>query len=63
MEEITTEKAAVILNCSSRTIRNMIQRGSLKARLKRIDPNTRKGVYLIQKKEVMKLLEKQNRPR
>lgn len=51
-----------MLNCNERTIRNMIQRGSIHAI--KIDPST-KSVYQISMAEVRRLLElrKQAKPR
>ena len=55
-EVVTTQQAAKMLKCSPRTIRNMILRGSLSARLFKVDPTVAKGVYLIPTKEIEKLL-------
>jgi hypothetical protein len=43
--EVTTEVAAALLKCAPRTIRNMINRGSIQARMVKIDPTVEKGVY------------------
>lgn len=54
-EEVTTEEAAELLNCSPRTIRNMIIRGSIRAKMVKVDPTTRKGVYKIPKSEIERI--------
>jgi Helix-turn-helix domain len=61
-DEITTEEAAVILKCTARTVRNMIIRKSLPAKIKRVDPTTKKGVYIVSKKFVVALSKQQYRP-
>lgn len=54
-EEVTTEEAARMLKCSPRTIRNMIVRGTIKARMERVDPTTDKGVYKIPISEIERI--------
>lgn len=54
--EMTTEQAAEILGCSPRTIRNMILRGTLTARLDKADPTVEKGRYLIPSTQVYAIL-------
>ena len=56
--EVTTQQAAELLNCSPRTIRNMIARGTLRARMVKIDPTVEKGVYLIPYKQIDDILKK-----
>jgi hypothetical protein len=53
--ELTSEEAAEILNCTARTIRNMIVRGSITARMEKIDPNVEKGVYKIPVSEIERI--------
>jgi hypothetical protein len=53
--EVTSEVAAKILSCTARTIRNMIVRGSIKARMEKIDPNVEKGVYKIPISEIKRI--------
>jgi hypothetical protein len=53
--EVTTEEAATILNCTARTIRNMIRRGSIAARMDKIDPNVKKGVLKIPLSEIKRI--------
>jgi hypothetical protein len=53
--ELTSEEAAEILDCTARTIRNMIVRGSIKARMEKIDPNVEKGVYKIPVSEIKRI--------
>jgi hypothetical protein len=55
LKEITTEKAAEILDCSPRTIRYMITRGSIKARMVKIDPTVEKGQYKIPLSEIKRI--------
>jgi DNA binding domain, excisionase family len=55
IRELTTEEAAEILDCSPRTIRNMIERGSIKARLVKVDPNAEKGAYRIPLSEIERI--------
>ena len=52
IEEVTTAEAAEMLNCSPRTIRNMILRKSITARMDKTDPTVEKGVYKIPKAEI-----------
>lgn len=54
-KELTTEEAAEILQCSPRTIRNMISRKSITARMAKIDPTVEKGVYLIPISEIKRI--------
>ena len=56
IEEVSTQEAAKMLKCSPRTIRNMIKRGSLSARIVRFDP-TVKGVYKVPKSEIELLVQ------
>ena len=53
--EVTTEEAAEMLKCTSRTVRNMIIRGSIQARMEKIDPNVEKGVYKIPLREIQRI--------
>lgn len=53
--EYTTAEAAMIVGCTPRTIRNMIERGTIKFRIERFDP-TVKGVYKIPKTEIDRIL-------
>lgn len=52
LEEVTTAEAAELLNCSERTIRRMIERGTIAARMEKIDPTVKKGVYKIPKYQI-----------
>ena len=61
-KEITTEEAARILNCSVRTIRNMIDRGSIKAKMYKVDPYIKKGRYRIPMSEIQRI-QNDNYPR
>ncbi len=60
-EEISTTEAAAILKCSERTIRYLIERGSLKARVARIDPNAQKGRYRVLKKDILEIKKQTSR--
>lgn len=53
--EVTTEEAAVLLRCTSRTVRNMIERKSIIARMEKIDPSVGKGVYKIKMSEIKRI--------
>jgi len=64
IQEVTTAEAANMLECSPRTIRNMIKRKTITARLFLIDPTVKKGVYLIPKAEIDLLVKRnKNNPR
>lgn len=60
-ESLSTEEAAQLLGCTARTVRNMIERGTIKATLKKIDPTVEKGVYRIPKSEIERI-QKDSRP-
>jgi excisionase family DNA binding protein len=60
IQEITTEEAAGMLKCSPRTIRNMIHRGTIKARMEKVDPSVEKGVYKIPITEIQRIQKKNN---
>ena len=49
-DDISTAEAAQILKCSERTIRNMIQRGSL-VNVRKLDADA-KSVYILSRAEV-----------
>lgn len=57
MDEITTKEFSIRTGISERTIRNMIARGAITARLERTDPTVKKGVWKIQKSEVKKVID------
>lgn len=50
---LTTKQAARLLKCSERTIRNMIERGSIHA--EKLDPNV-KSRYFIPRSEINSIL-------
>lgn len=54
-QEISTTEAAEILGCDVRTIRYMIERGSLSARLVKVDPYAKKGAYRVKRTDVLEL--------
>lgn len=54
-KEVGTEEAAKILECSPRTVRYMIERKTIKARLVKIDPTVQKGVYRILLSEIQRI--------
>jgi len=60
METLTTEQAAEQLQVSARTIRRMIERGSIEAQ--KLDP-TAKSVYRIPSAEIKRLLGERTKPR
>jgi len=49
-DAISTAEAALILKCSERTVRNMIERGSL-FNVRKLDADT-KSVYILSRAEV-----------
>jgi excisionase family DNA binding protein len=53
IQTYSTKQAAQALGCSERTIRDMIQRGSIHA--EKIDP-TSKSVYSISKAEIERII-------
>jgi excisionase family DNA binding protein len=57
--ELTTEQAADMLQVTARTIRNLIKRGSLRAR--KVDPNA-KSVYRVSRQDVEKLRSQLSKP-
>jgi len=57
LESLTTEQAAEELHVSARTIRRMIERGSIEAH--KLDPQA-KSVYRIPRAEVDRLLQERN---
>ena len=57
LENLTTEEAAEALQVSARTIRRMIERGSIEAI--KLDP-TAKSVYRIPREAVERLLQERN---
>jgi len=58
-DTVTTAEAAQMLNCSPRTIRYMIDRGTLTATLEKVDPTVERGVYKIPKDQIEKLIKLQ----
>ena len=54
-QEVTTEQAAELLACSPRTIRNLITRRTISARMVIIDPTKEKGVYKIPLSEIKRI--------
>jgi excisionase family DNA binding protein len=57
---MTTEEAAKILQCDPRTIRYMIERGSINAQ--KLDPSA-KSVYRIPHTEIERILRERAKPR
>lgn len=55
IDEVTTEEAAEILKCSARTIRYMIARETITARMEKADPTATKGVYKIPRSEIERI--------
>lgn len=63
--EVTVAEFAELTGIEVRTVRNMIYRRAITARLFRTDPTVKKGVYIIPVSEVEKTLEwlqKNSRP-
>lgn len=56
-KELTTEEAAEELGCSPRTVRYMIARGTISARMEKADPTAQKGVYKIKLSEIIRIQE------
>jgi excisionase family DNA binding protein len=58
MTDLSVSQVAVILNCSSRHVLNLIHRGAFPNAFK-LDPNSR-SVYRIPKKDVDKFIAQQH---
>jgi hypothetical protein len=56
VKDVSTKEAGLLLGCTSRTIRNMIARKSIKATMYKIDPNTEKGVLRIPLSEIERVI-------
>ena len=54
-KDVSTAEAAKILNISRQTIYTMIKRGSLNARMVKVDPMTTKGDYKIKMSEIKRI--------
>ena len=55
-KEYTTAEAAIKWECSDRTVRNMIMRGTIQARMDKADPTVQKGTYKIPEREIKRIL-------
>ena len=53
--EVTAAEAAEMLHCDRRSVVNMIKRGSIQARMEKIDPYVKKGVYKIAVSEIKRI--------